>query len=153
MSLEFFKVQKRMILTNVCFFQQLPWINFAFSHGFSTQKFTFSVRPLAHRSACQSACQCECRANFTRIRLFCFIKAVKNNKPGSVKNSRDFKEKFFKRTLQANFSKGLTRFLNGVSDGFLALQKMLSKRHKITDPNFKKGDTIIGALLTRNRTK
>jgi hypothetical protein len=25
---------------------------------------------------------------------------------------------------------------------------MLSKRHKDTDPNFKKGDTIIGALLT-----
>jgi hypothetical protein len=25
---------------------------------------------------------------------------------------------------------------------------MLSKRHKITDPNFKKGDTIIGVLLT-----
>ena len=52
--LEFFKVQKRMILTNVCFFQQLPWINFAFSHGFSTQKFTFSARPLAQRSAFQA---------------------------------------------------------------------------------------------------
>jgi hypothetical protein len=93
MSLEFFKVQKRMILTNVCFFQQLPRINFAFfSHGFPTQKFTFSARPLAHRSAWQSEGKYKCRANFTRIRLFCFIKAVKNNEPGSVKNSRDFKE-------------------------------------------------------------
>ncbi len=40
------------------------------------------------------------------------------------------------------------RFLNGVSDKFLLLLKMLSKSHKITDPNFKKSDTIIGALLT-----
>jgi hypothetical protein len=46
------------------------------------------------------------------------------------------------------FKKIDRRFLNGVSDDILLLQKMLSKRHKIPDPNFKKGDTIIGALLT-----
>jgi hypothetical protein len=104
-------------------FQRLPWISSLFHTVFQHKKFTFTARPLAHRSACQSAGKYECRADFSRIRLLCFIKAVKNNKLGSVKNSRGFT-----RTLQADFSKDFDRrFFNGVSDDS---QKMLSKRQK-----------------------
>jgi hypothetical protein len=41
-------------LTSVCF-STVPTDFFAFSHGFQHKKFTFTARPLAHRSACQSA--------------------------------------------------------------------------------------------------
>ena len=46
--LEFFKVQKEALLTNVCF-STAPMDFFAFSHGFQHKKFTFTARPLAHR--------------------------------------------------------------------------------------------------------
>jgi hypothetical protein len=52
--LEFFKVQKEMILTNVCF-STAPMDNISHFHSvFAKQKFTFSARPLAQRSAFQA---------------------------------------------------------------------------------------------------
>jgi len=58
-------------------FQRFPWISLLFSHGFQHKNFSFTARPLAHRSACQRATPNECRADFSKIRLLCFIKAVK----------------------------------------------------------------------------
>jgi hypothetical protein len=50
----FSKFKKEAILTNVCF-STAPMDFFAFSHGFQHKNFSFTARPLAHRSTSQSA--------------------------------------------------------------------------------------------------
>jgi hypothetical protein len=50
----FSKFKKEAILTSVCF-STVPTDFFAFSHGFQHKSLTFTARPLAHRSAFQSA--------------------------------------------------------------------------------------------------
>jgi hypothetical protein len=104
-------------------FSTAPMDFFAFSHGFSTQKVYFHSKTTRTPFGLPKRKLLECRANFSKFRLLSFIKAVKNNKLGSVKNSRDFTQ-----TLQADFSKGFDRrFFISVSDD---LQRMLSKRQK-----------------------
>jgi hypothetical protein len=71
-------------------FQQLPWISSLFHSVFQHKKVCFhseTTRTLYGLPKCRLL---ECQANFSKICLLCFIKAVKNNKLGSVKNSRDF---------------------------------------------------------------
>jgi hypothetical protein len=62
---------------------------FAFSHGFQHKKFTFTARPLAHRSACQSATYTNAGPISQKF-VFMLPQSDKNNKLGSVKNSRGF---------------------------------------------------------------
>jgi hypothetical protein len=63
---------------------------FAFFTRFSTQNFSFTARPLAHRSACQRATPIECRADFSKFVFYAF-QSGKNNKLDSVKISRGIK--------------------------------------------------------------
>jgi hypothetical protein len=85
---------------------------FAFSHGFQHKKVYFHSETTRTPFGLPKRNLQECRANFSEIRLLCFFKAVKNNKLGSVKNSRDII-----RTFQADFSKGFDKgFFKGVSD-------------------------------------
>jgi hypothetical protein len=72
---------------------------------------TFTARPLAHRSACQRATY-KNAGPISQKFVFLLHQSGKNNKLGSVKNSRGFVW-----TLQADFSKGFCiRFFKDVSD-------------------------------------
>jgi hypothetical protein len=71
---------------------------FAFFTRFSTQNFSFTARPLAHRSACQRATPIECRADFSKFVFYAF-------QSGKIINSTPSKfpevlNKRFKRIFQ-----------------------------------------------------
>jgi hypothetical protein len=72
----FFKVQKEAILTNVCF-STAPMDFFAFSHGFQLKKLNFHSETTRTPFGLPTRNLHECRANFSKIRLLCFVKAVK----------------------------------------------------------------------------
>jgi hypothetical protein len=133
-----------MILTNVCF-STAPIDFFAFSHGFSTQKFDFHSETTRTPFGLPTRNLYECRADFSKIHLLCFFKSGKNNKLGSVKNSRGII-----RTLQADFSKGFgIRFFKDVS----AELQRCSQSDKTTDPELKEKDgKTLAHFLNRNRT-
>jgi hypothetical protein len=137
--LEFFKVQKRGPFWPTYAFSTTPMDFFAFSHGFQHKKFTFTAWPLAHRSACQSATYTNAGPISQKF-VFMLHQSGKNNKLGSVKNSRGFVW-----TLQADFSKGFDiGFFKGVSDD---LQGMLSKRQDYGSGIKEKDGKNIGALF------
>jgi hypothetical protein len=74
---------------------------FAFSHGFNT-KSLISQRDHLHTVRLANAQLTRMPGQFLKNSSFMLHQSGKNNKLGSVKNSRDFI-----RTLQADFSKGL----------------------------------------------
>jgi hypothetical protein len=74
--LEFFKVQKEALLTNVCF-STTPIDFFAFSHGFQHKKYDFHSETSRTSFGLPKRNLHECRADYSKIRLLCFFKAVK----------------------------------------------------------------------------
>ncbi len=139
----FSKFKKRRFWPTYAF-QRFPWISSLFHTVFNSKSLTFTARPLAYRSACQSATYTNAGLISQKF-VFMLHQSSKNNKFGSVKNSRGIIW-----TLQADFSKGFDiGFFKGVSDD---LQKVLSS-DKITDPDLRKKTTkTLARFLNRNRT-
>jgi hypothetical protein len=123
-------------------FQRLPWISSFFHTVFNT-KSVLSLRDHSHTVWLAKAQINRMLGQFLKNLSFMLHQSGKNNKLGSVKNSRDCI-----RTLQADFSKGFDiGFSKGVSDD---LQKVLSKRKN--NGIKEKGDITLARFLNRNRT-
>jgi hypothetical protein len=77
---------------------------FAFSHGFSTQKSFLSQRDHSHTVRLAKAQITRMLGQFLKNLSFMLHQSGKNNKLGSVKNSRDLRDSFsnerFKRISQ-----------------------------------------------------
>jgi hypothetical protein len=58
---------------------------FAFSHGFQHKKFDFHSETTRTPFGLPMRNLYECRADFSKVRLLCFIKSGKNNKLSSAK--------------------------------------------------------------------
>jgi hypothetical protein len=65
----------------------IPMDFFAFSHGSQRKNFSFTARPLAHRSACKRATLMNAGPISQKFVFYAF-QSGKNNKLGSVKFSR-----------------------------------------------------------------
>jgi hypothetical protein len=125
-------------------FQRLPWISSLFHTVFNT-KSLLSQRDHSHTIRLAKAQLVRMPGQFLKNLSFKLHQSGKNNKLGSVKNSRDCI-----RTLQADFSKGFDiGFFKGVSDD---LQKMLSKRQNYGSGIKEKVGKTLARFLNRDRT-
>jgi hypothetical protein len=124
-------------------FQQLPWISSLFHTVFNT-KSLLSQRDHSHTVWLAKAQLVRMPGQFLKNSSFKLHQSGKNNKLGSVKNSRDCIG-----TLQADFSKGFDiGFFKGVSDD---LQKMLSKRQNYGSGIKEKVGKTLARFLNRDR--
>jgi hypothetical protein len=143
--LEFFKVQKEDHFDQRMPFQRLPWISSLF-HTVFNAKSLLSQRDHSHTVRLAKAQLIRMPGQVLKNSSLMLHQSGKNNKLGSVKNSRDCI-----RTLQADFSKGFdTGFFKDVSDD---LQKMLSKRQNYGSGIKEKGGITLARFLNRNRIK